>query len=148
MKDIARIVLVVALGFLNGCGTSPMNYTMTGTWVFSLSPAASSSQAIQLTADLTQINDTFFGQVTLTGDAASCGTYAQISGTVNGSALALQIMQNQTTLTFKGKTNATLNSSSGSYVATTGECIQNGGTGTWSGFLQARNSSSFNARLH
>jgi len=146
MKDIARIVLVVALGFLNGCGSSPQNFTMTGTWVFSLKPAASPSQVIQLTADLTQINDTFFGQVTLTGEAASCGVNAQMSGTVNGSTVALQIMQNQTTLSFKGKTNARLNSSAGSYTATAGQCIQNGGTGTWSGFLQAPNSSSFDAK--
>src|SRR5262252_7638294 len=98
MKDVARIVLVAALGFLNGCGSSPMNFTMTGTWVFSLKPAASPSQVIQLTADLTQINNTFFGKVTLAGDAASCGINAQMSGTVNGNTLALQIMQNQTTL--------------------------------------------------
>jgi len=148
MKDIARILLVVALGFLNGCGSSPMNFTMTGTWVFSLKPAASASQVIQLTADLTQINDSFFGQVTLTGDAAACGINAQMSGTVNGDSVALQIMQNQTTLTFKGKTNATLNSSAGSYTATGGDCIQNGGTGTWTGFLQPPNSSSFEAKSH
>ena len=146
MKDMARIVLVVALVFLSGCGSSPQNFTMTGTWVFSLKPAASPSQVIQLTADLTQINDTFFGQVTLTGEAASCGTYAQMSGTVNGNTVAIQIMQNQTTLTFNGKTNDTLNSSAGSYTATSGQCIQNGGTGTWSGFLQPPNSSSFEAK--
>jgi len=146
MKDIARIVLVVALGFLNGCGSSSQNFTMTGTWVFSLKPAASPSQVIQLTADLTQINDTFFGQVTLTGEAASCGINAQMSGTVNGNTVAIQILQNQTTLTFKGKTNDTLNSSAGSYTATSGQCIQNGGTGTWSGFLKPPNSSSFEAK--
>jgi len=148
MKDLARILLVVALGFLNGCGSSSQNFTMTGTWVFTLTPAASSAQVIQLTADLTQINNSFFGQVTLMGNAAACGIYAQMSGTVNGTALSVQIMQNQTTLTLKGQTNATFNSSSGSYTATTGGCIQNGGAGKWSGFLQAHNSSSFDARAH
>jgi hypothetical protein len=148
MRDAARIVLLLALGFLNGCGGTVQNNTMTGTWVFNLTPAASSSQAIQLTADLTQINDSVFGMVTLIGDAASCGTTANMSGVVNGNSVALQITQSQTTLTFTGKTNATLNTSSGSYTATSGQCIQNGGSGTWSGFLSTHGSSSFEARSH
>lgn len=145
MKDILRIVLIVALGFLNGCGTTTNN-TMTGTWTFTLTPTVPPSQAIQVTADLTQINNSFFGPVTLTGDAAACGTMAQMSGTVNGNALSLQITQAQTTITLTGKTNSTLSSSSGTYTATSGQCILSGGTGTWSGFLQAHNSSSFDAK--
>jgi hypothetical protein len=148
MNNVAPIVLLVALGFLNGCGSSVQNNTMTGTWVFNLTPAASSSQAFQLTADLTQINNSVFGQVTLTGAAAACGTMANISGVVNGNAVSLEITQSETTLTFTGKTNATLNTSSGSYAATTGQCIQNGGTGTWSGFLSTHGSSSFDAKPH
>jgi hypothetical protein len=145
MKDILRIVLVVALGLLNGCGTS-LNNTMTGTWTFTLTPAASSAQAIQITADLTQINNSVFGQVMLTGNATSCGNMANMSGVVNGNALSLQLTQAQSTLSFTGKTNSTLSSSSGTYTATAGQCIQNGGTGTWSAFLQAHNSSSFDTK--
>jgi len=142
MKNITRIVLVVALGFLNGCGTTTNN-TVTGTWTFTLTPTSPPSQAIQITADLTQINNSFFGQVTLTGNATACGTTAQMSGTVHGNALSLEITQAQTTITLTGKTNSTLSSSSGTFAATSGQCILSGGTGTWSGFLQAHNTSSF-----
>ena len=145
MKNITRIVLVVALGFLNGCGTTTHN-TMTGTWTFTLTPTAPPSQAIQVTADLTQINNSFFGQVTLTGDATACGTTAQMSGIVNGNVLSSQITQAQTAITLTGKTNSTLSSSSGTFTASSGQCILSGGTGTFAGFLQAHNTSSFDAK--
>jgi len=146
MKNVARIVLVVALGCLNGCSGTNMNHTMTGTWVFTLTPAGSPSQEIQLTVGLTQINNSVFGQVTLTGNATACGTTANMSGLVNGNSVSLQLTQAQTTLNFVGKTNATLNLSAGSYTASSGQCIQNGGTGTWSGFLSTPGSTSFDAK--
>jgi hypothetical protein len=84
----------------------------------------------------------------LTGDATACGTTANMSGVVNGNSVSLEITQASTTLTFVGKTNSTLNLSSGSYTASAGQCIQNGGTGTWSGFLSTPGSSSFEAKSH
>jgi len=144
MKNIVLMVLVATLGFLNGCGSSTSLPTMTGTWVFTLTPQASPSNVIQATAMLTQISDSVFGQVTLTGNGTACGTTAMMSGIVNGNALALHLTQAQSTLTFTGKASASFTSSaSGTYTATTGKCLQNGGTGTWSAFLVPNNSSSF-----
>jgi hypothetical protein len=58
MKSIVRIALVLALGFLNGCGSgeTPLP-SLTGTWVFTLTPANSPSDVIQATTALTQFNN-------------------------------------------------------------------------------------------
>jgi hypothetical protein len=142
MKNVVRIALLAALLFLNGCGTQSALPPITGNWVFTLTPANSSSGVIQATAALTQLRNTVLGQVTLTGNGAACGTTAIISGTINNNALSLQITQLQSTITLKGSatTSLTLNAT-GAYTASTGRCLQNGGTGTWSAFLQGSISS-------
>jgi len=151
MKSIVRIALVVVLGLLNGCGSAPPLPPMTGTWAFTLTPTGSPSEVIQATVALTQLGDSVFGPVTLTGNGAACGTNAMMSGTVNGVALSLQLTQSQSTLSFTGKATGgypLTSYASGKYTATSGQCLQNGGTGTWSAFLESSNSSSFDQKPH
>jgi hypothetical protein len=148
MKSIVRIALVVALCFLNGCGygAAPLP-TLTGTWVFTLTPA-NSPDVIQATASLTQLwNNEVFGQVTLTGSGTSCGAIAEMSGSVNGDALSLELTQSPGTITLKGTATAAVTvNASGTYTATTGRCLQNGGAGTWTAFLSGDNSSSLDEK--
>jgi len=151
MKIFLRIALVVLLGLLNGCGNSPVLPPLTGTWSFTLTPTGSPSDVIQATVALTQLGNSVFGPVTLTGNGAACGTTAMMSGTVNGVALSLQLTQSQSTLKFTGKATGgypLTTYASGKYTASSGPCLQNGGTGTWSAFLEANGSSSFDKRSH
>ena len=150
MKIIVRIALLVVLGLLNGCGSAP-SLPMNGTWLFTLTPTGSPADVIQATVALTQLNNSVFGPVTLTGNGAACGTTAMMSGTVNGPVLSLQLTQSQSKLSFTGKTTGgspTTTYASGKYSATSGQCLQNGGTGTWSAFLEANGSSSFAETSH
>lgn len=148
MKSIVRIALVAVLGFLNGCGQGTTLTSLSGTWVFTLKPADSPSDLIQATVGLSQIGNELSGQVTLTGNGTSCGTQAAMSGFVNGNALSLRLTQSQSTLTLTGTatTGVTINAS-GAYTATAGQCLQNGGKGTWSGSLQT-NMSSVDEKSH
>jgi hypothetical protein len=144
MRSVPPIGLLVVLSCLIGCGSTPL--PLNGTWLFTLTPTDSSAGAIQATVALTEIGNSVFGPVTLTGNGSACGTAAMMSGTISGNALSLQMTQSQTTLNFTGKTSggAPLTTyASGKYTATAGACIQNGGTGTWSAFLESNNSSSF-----
>jgi hypothetical protein len=131
MKNVARITLVLALSFLSGCNPSP-NPAMTGTWLFALTSSGSPSEVIQATANLTQLGNTIIGQVTLSGNGASCGTTASMSGTVKGNNLTLQLVQLQSTIEFTGTANLAFTSASGTYTATAGPCLQDGGGGSWS----------------
>ena len=151
MKSIVRIALVVVLGLLNGCGSAPVLPPLTGTWAFTLTPTGSPSDVIQATVALTQLGNSVFGPVTLTGNGAACGATAMMSGTVNGVALSLQLTQSQSTLTITGKATGgypLTSYASGKYTASSGPCLQNGGTGTWSAFLESNNSSSFDEKPH
>lgn len=132
MRNIVRIALVVVLGFLDACNPAP-NAAMTGTWIFTLTQLGSTT-GLQATANLTQLGVGVTGQVTLTGNEASCGTTASMSGTVSGNALSLQLSQSQSTISFTGTANAAFTSASGTYAAS-GTCFQNFGTGTWSAAL-------------
>jgi hypothetical protein len=129
----------MALGFLNGCGsgTSPLP-TLTGKWVFTMTPANSPSDVIQASGALTQLpNNVLLGQVTLQG-GTSCGTLAQMTGTVNGNTLVLQLTQSPGKLSLKGTATTSLTvNASGTYTATSGQCLQNGGSGTWTAFLSS-----------
>jgi hypothetical protein len=140
MKSILRFALVVALGLLNGCGSgqSPLP-PLTGKWIFTMTPANSPSNVIQASGTLTQLqNNVLLGQVTLQGSGTSCGTLAQMTGTINGNALVLQLTQSPGALSLKGTATTSLTvNASGTYTATSGECLQNGGTGTWTAFLSA-----------
>lgn len=150
MKSKVCIALVVVLGFLNGCSSAPP-LALAGTWVFTLTPSDASSGVIQATVPLTQFGNSIFGPVTLTGNGTSCGTTAMMSGTVNGDALSLQLTQSQSTLSLTGTATGgpplTYNAS-GKYTATTGQCLQNGGAGTWSAFLAANSTSSVPETAH
>jgi hypothetical protein len=134
MKNIARIALVLAFGFLSGCNPSP-NPAMTGTWLFVLTPTGSASEVIQATADLTQLGNQVIGQVSLSENAAACGTTASMTGTVKGNTLTLQLAQLQSAIDFTGTANLAFTSASGTYTATAGSCLQNGGSGSWSASL-------------
>jgi hypothetical protein len=140
MKSIVCFALVVALGFLNGCGSgqTPLP-SLTGTWVFSLTPANSPSNVIQATAALTQLNNNILlGQVTLKGSGTSCGTMAEMTGQVSGNTLTLQLTQSPSELILKGTATTTLTvNASGTYTASSGQCLQDGGTGTWTAFLSS-----------
>lgn len=140
MKSIAGFALVLALGFLSGCGSgqSPLP-SLTGTWVFTLTPANSPSNVIQATAALTQLkNNVLLGQVTLKGSGTSCGTMAEMTGTLSGSSLTLQLTQSPSELILRGTATTALTvNASGAYTATTGQCLQDGGTGTWTAFLSS-----------
>jgi len=150
MKSVARTALVVALLFLNGCGNSIVPPQLNGTWAFTLKPSGSSN-VIQVTAALTQVDNSISGPATLIGSAASCSSEATMSGTVSGNALNLDLTQYGDTLNFQGTTTGgppVTTSASGKYAATSGPCIQNGGTGTWSAVLEPNNSSSFDEKPH
>ena len=146
MKSMVRIALVVALGFLNGCGSgaTPLP-SLAGTWVFTLTPTASPSDVIQAVGALTELNShEVLGQLAVTGSGTACGPTAEMSGTVNNTTLLLQLTQSRSTITLKGTATTGLLSSvnaSGTYTATTGACLQNGGTGTWSAGLETNTSS-------
>jgi hypothetical protein len=144
MKILARTVLVLTLISLYGCGNQPTTPALTGTWAFTLTPNGS-SQAIQATASLTQLNNSLFGPVTLTENGTACGTTAQMTGTVSGITLLLKLTQSGSTVSFNGKASGgypVTSYASGSYSASSGPCLQSG-SGTWSAFLEANGSSSF-----
>lgn len=140
MKSIVRFALVLALSFLNGCGSgqTPLP-SLTGTWVFTLTPASSPSNVIQATASLTQLNNNvLLGQVTLKGSGTSCGTMAEMTGTLSGNSLILHLTQSPSELILKGTATTALTvNASGTYTASSGQCLQDGGTGTWTGFLSS-----------
>jgi hypothetical protein len=135
MKITARMALVAALGFLYGCGNSS-NPAMTGTWLFALMPSDSASPSLELTANLTQSGTQITGQVSLTGNAASCGSSASITGSLSGDTITLQLTQAQSTIDFSGTANPAFTSVSGTYTAAAGSCLQNGGIGSWSAALE------------
>jgi len=135
MRNIACVALTTALTFLSGCNPSP-NPAMTGTWLFALTSSGSPSEAIQATANLTQLGNTITGQVTLSGNGASCGATASMSGTVKGNNVTLELIQLQSTIEFTGTANLAFTSASGTYTATAGPCLQNGGGGSWSASLE------------
>lgn len=140
MKSIVRFALLLTLGFLNGCGSgqTPLS-SLTGTWVFTMTPANAPSNVIQATAALTQLkNNVLLGQVTLKGSGTSCGTQAQMTGSLSGNSLTLQLTQSPSELILKGTATTALTvTASGAYTASSGQCLQDGGTGTWTAFLSS-----------
>jgi hypothetical protein len=143
LKKIAAIALVAVLSLSSGCGgnaTPNANNTssasMTGSWAFTMTPTDFPSDVTQAMAALEQTGNSVDGPVTLGGSYSGCGTAGVMSGTATGDALSLQLTQSQSTLTFTGAANAVFASASGTYAATTGQCLQNGGTGTWSATKQ------------
>jgi hypothetical protein len=144
MKNVAWALPVAALLLLAGCGNSFPPPQLNGTWEFTLTPS-SSSTVIQFSATLTQVNNS------LSGSAASCSADAIVSGTVSGSALNLELTQYGDALDLQGTTTGgapTTTSASGKYGATTGPCIQNGGSGTWKAVLEPNNTSTFEQKSH
>jgi hypothetical protein len=135
MRAAAGISLVIALTFLNSCNPAN-NPAMTGTWLFALTPTGSASVVLQATANLTQVGNRITGQVSLSGNAATCGSEASMSGTVKGNSLTLQLSQLQSAIDFTGTANLAFTSASGTYTATAGSCLLNGGTGSWSAALE------------
>jgi hypothetical protein len=144
MKLAIRLALLLCLGLLLGCSSTPPLF-LGGNWVFTITPSNSSSGAFQATAELTQLRNSIFGPVTFTGNGSSCSAPAMISGTVNGDQLSVQLTQSQSTLKLTGVVAGgppVAYNASGKYTATTGDCLQSGGAGTWSGFLSAKSSDS------
>jgi hypothetical protein len=135
MKNVARTALIVALGFLVGCSNSS-NPAMTGSWLFAFTPLNSSVVVLQFTANLTQEGSQITGQVSLTGDAASCGTNGSMQGTLMGNSLNLEFNQLQSTINLSGTVNPEFTSASGTYTGASGSCLLNGGIGSWSAVLQ------------
>jgi hypothetical protein len=101
-----------------------------------LTPTGSALVALEATANLTQSGDQITGNVSVTGDAPSCGTQALMSGTVKGNTLTLELTQSQSAIDFIGTANLAFTSASGTYTATSGSCLLNGGTGSWSAALE------------
>jgi len=141
MKVAIRLAFLVFFAFQLGCSSSPPLF-LGGTWVFTITPSGSSSQAFQATAVLTQLGSSIFGPVTFSGGSSSCSAPATMSGTVNGDNLSVQLTQLQSTLKLTGSVSGgppVTYSASGKYTATSGGCLQDGSAGTWSGFLSANN---------
>src|SRR6516162_99997 len=115
MKNVARTALIVALGFLIGCSNSS-NPAMTGSWLFAFTPLDSSAVVLQFTANLTQEGSQITGQVSLTGDAASCGTAGSMQGTLMGNNLTLEFNQLNSTINLSGTVNPEFTSASGTYT--------------------------------
>jgi hypothetical protein len=148
MKKVVWMLWVVGVLLLNGCGNSTTPPQLNGNWAFTLKPSGTSN-VIQFTATLTQVNNSLYGPVTLAGNAASCNEQAQISGSVSGNALNLEVTQYSNALDLQGTTTGgapTTTAASGKYAASSGPCIQNGGSGTWSAVLEPNDSSSFEQR--
>jgi len=135
MKNLARTALIVALGFLVGCSNSS-NPAMTGSWMFAFTPLDSSAVALQFSANLTQEGSQITGQVSLTGDAASCGTAGSMQGTLMGNSLTLEFNQLDSTINLSGTVNPEFTSASGTYTGASGSCLLNGGIGSWAAILQ------------
>lgn len=135
MRIAACLTLVMALGSLNSCNPSN-NPAMTGTWLFVLTPTGSASTVLQATANLTQVGTQVTGQVSLSGNTATCGTTALMSGSVKGNSLNLQLSQPQSAIDLTGTANLAFTSASGNYTATAGSCLLNGETGSWSAALE------------
>jgi hypothetical protein len=129
-----RITLPLLLAFVIGCSSSGPE--MSGTWMFTLIPTGAVSPAIQATASLTQTGSQVGGPASLSGTGISCGTEASFSGTVKGNILTLQLTQLQSAINLTGTANQAFTSALGTYTATAGSCLLNGGTGTWSATLQ------------
>jgi len=135
MRTASRTILVIALAFLNSCNPAN-NPALTGTWLFALTPTGSAFVALEATANLTQVGNQITGNVSLSGNPDSCGNEALISGTVKGNALTLQLTQSQSVIGFMGTANLAFTSASGTYIASAGSCLLNGGTGSWSAALE------------
>lgn len=143
MRVVRLIVALSGIALLVSCGGSSSNgngaasANMTGTWVFTMTPTDFSTDMIQATVPLTQAGNSVDGQVTLTpGAGTSCGTGGVMSGMATGNALSLQLTQSQSSLTLTGAANMGFTSASGTYTATAGQCLQNGGTGSWAAIKQ------------
>jgi len=134
MKTLARTALLLVLGFITGCNPSP-NPALSGTWVFTLTPTEDPSNVIQATASLTQLGTNVTGPVNLTGNGFSCGDTATMTGTVQGNVLVLQLTQEVSSVGFNGTANQAFTSANGTYTVSTGPCLQNLGTGTWTAVL-------------
>jgi hypothetical protein len=134
MKILVRVALIVALCFITGCNPSP-NPALSGNWVFTLTPTDDPSNIIQANASLTQLGTNVTGPVTLTGNGFTCGTTATMTGTVQGNVLVLQITQSVSSLGLNGTANQAFTSANGTYTVSTGPCLQNAGSGTWSATL-------------
>jgi len=135
MKIISRLVLIATLLFITACNPSP-NPALTGTWMFTLTPADNPLLVIQAQADLTELGNNVTGTVTLSGTTFSCGNNATMSGVVKGNALTLELTQEQSSVTLTGQANQAFTSASGTYSAATGPCLENMGSGNWSAVLQ------------
>jgi hypothetical protein len=132
---IARLVLLLAFGSLSACSSSS-NPAMSGTWLFALTPVGTSTPVLEFTTNLTQIGSQITGQITLTGNAANCGSAASMSGTIMGNSLNLQLNQIDSMIGFTGTVNPEFTAASGSYTGAAGSCLLDGGFGSWSAVLQ------------
>lgn len=132
---IARMALLVALVSLSACSSSS-NPAMSGTWLFALTPINSSSPVLEFTTNLTQIGSQITGQITLTGNAASCGSAASMSGTLMGNTLTLQLNQIDSAIDFSGTVNPEFTAASGTYTGAAGSCLLDSGFGSWSAALE------------
>jgi hypothetical protein len=135
MNKILRTVLILALGSLAGCGNSS-NPAMTGNWLFAFTPLNSSSVVLQFTAKLTQEGSQITGQISLSGNAATCGTAASMQGTIMGNSLNLQFNQLDSTINLSGTVNPEFTAATGTYTGAAGSCLLDGGIGSWSAALE------------
>jgi|SRR5579862_16457 len=143
MKVTIRLAVLMSFGFLLGCSSSPPLF-LGGNWVFTITPSNSAAAAFQATGVLTQLGNSLFGPVTLRPTSSTCNAPAMVSGTINGNQLSVQLSQSQSTLNLSGEVTGgppVAYSVSGKYTATTGACLQDGGTGTWSGVTSGNNAS-------
>lgn len=125
-KIICAVVVLAAL-LPAGCSSSS-NGAMSGTWAFAL---ATTQNFIVATADLKQSGNQVSGPATVTGEPTGCGSNATMTGTVQGNNLSLQIAAGGAIITLIGQANTTFTSASGTYEVTSGSCVQNGDTGSW-----------------
>jgi len=136
-KTICAVVVLAA--FLPaGCG-SGSNGAMSGTWTFALAVPATvtaTNPVIFATADLKQSGNQFSGPATVTGEPTGCGSNANVTGTVQGNNLILQIADEGVVITLTGVADQTFTSASGTYEVISGSCVQNGDAGGWTAHFQ------------
>lgn len=127
---LAALLLII---LIDGCQL-PNSTAMGGTWLFTI--RSNGSGIILVTANLTQNGSQITGQLTLSSTSDSCGTAADLTGSIQGNNLTLVIVQLQSKLLLVGTVNSAFTNASGTYNASgNGACFQDGDLGTWSAFF-------------
>lgn len=132
LYKILEATALVALSIGSGCQIHNSS-AMGGTWLFTI--ASGTSAPLILTANLQQHGNQITGQASVAENNSSCGS-ATITGSLQGNALDLEIVQLQSELFLVGTVNPTFTHASGTYTSSgSANCFQTGDWGSWSAYF-------------